>query len=370
MSSALYTMVPPFIAVVILAARLLVDFGYKLGLVDQPNKRSSHQGIVPRVGGISFFAPYILFGLGLYLSGFNIVESNIPYWIGLTIIVLLGAIDDRLNLSSGLKFLVQFGVATYYVLSSGNYIDQLYGLFGVGELPDWLGISLSIITVVYLINAVNLIDGVDGLAAGTSMLSLYLFSALMMSPEFTFTFSFIGLGLVVFMGFNFSKEKKIFLGDAGSLGLGFILATMAMELLHSSNGNTAHLNLNPVITTIAILGYPIADTLRVFTIRLALGNSPFTADRRHMHHVLLDKGFSHFGTTTFIMACVGGIVLVNKLCAPVFNSHLMILLNLCILLGIHLFVRHRSVQLRIFWRSFSRGIFKPVKNVWTRYVTN
>ena len=370
MSSALYPLVPPFIALVILAARLLIDFGYKLGLVDNPNERSSHKGVIPRVGGLSFFLPYILLGLGLYLTGFEIVESNIPYWIGLAVIVLLGGADDRLNLTSGFKFFVQFGVASYYVLSSGNYIDNLYGLFGVGQIPAWLGIALSIITVVYLINAVNLIDGVDGLASGTSMLSLYLFSALMQNAEFTFTFAFIGLGLIVFMGFNFSENKKIFLGDAGSLGLGFVLATMAMELLHSGNGNTAHLNLNPIIVAIAILGYPIVDTLRVFTIRIAAGQSPFSADRRHIHHVLLDKGFTHFGTTTFIMACVGGIVFANKMCAPHFNSHLMILLNLCILLGIHLFVRHRSVQLRIFWRSFSRAIFNPVKKVWSRYVTN
>src|SRR6056300_1602944 len=328
MSSALYPMVPPFIAIVILAARLLLDFGHKLGLVDQQNKRSSHQGIVPRVGGISFFAPYILLGLGLYFSGFDIIESNIPYWIGLTIIVFLGAIDDRLNLSSGFKFLVQFGVATYYVLSSGNYIDQLYGLFGVGELPDWLGISLSIVTVVYLINAVNLIDGIDGLAAGTSMLSLYLFSTLMGGGQHFFTFAFIGLGLIVFMGFNFSKNKKIFLGDAGSLGLGFVLATMAMEFLFSGNQHTAHLNLNPIIVAVLILGYPIADTMRVFIIRLSMGLSPFNADRRHLHHVLLDKGFTHFGVTTFIMSVMAGLVLGNKLLGPRLDSHLVILINI------------------------------------------
>ena len=89
-----------------------------------------------------------------------------------------------------------------------------------------------------------------------------------------------------------------------------------------------------------------------------------------MHHVLLDKEFSHFGTTTFIMTCIGGIVLMNKTLAPVLDSHLMILINVGAILLIHMFVRHRSVQLRIFWRSFSRGIFNPVKKVWTKYVTN
>jgi UDP-N-acetylmuramyl pentapeptide phosphotransferase/UDP-N-acetylglucosamine-1-phosphate transferase len=370
MSTALYPLVPPFVAVVVLIARLLVNFGYKLGLVDKPNARSSHSGAIPRVGGISIFIPYILLGLGLYFAGFGFVENNLPYWFGLTSIVVLGTVDDRLDLSSKFKFAIQFAVATYYVLSSGNYVDNMYGLFGINQIPAWLGIALSIVTVVYLINAVNLIDGIDGLAAGTSMLSLYLFSTLMGGGEYFFTFAFIGLGLIVFMGFNFSNKKKIFLGDAGSLGLGFVLATLAMEFLFSGNGHTAHLNLNPIIVAVLILGYPIADTLRVFTIRMATGLSPFNADRRHMHHVLLDKGFSHFGASTFIMTCVGGIVLMNKMLSPVLNSHVMIVLNIGLILLIHMFVRHRSRQLRIFWRSFSRGIFNPVKKVWTRYVTN
>ena len=370
MSSALYPLVPPFVAVVILLARLLMDFGYKLGLVDQPNERSSHTKIVPRVGGLAIFLPYLVLGLGFYLTGYDYLQLNSGYWIGLGAIVALGTLDDRLDLSSTLKFLIQFAVAAYYVLSTGNYVDNLYGLFGIGALPSWLGISLSIITVVYLINAVNLIDGVDGLAAGISLLALFLFSTLMGGGEYLITSIFIGLGLIVFMGFNYSNKRKIFLGDAGSLSLGFIIATFAMEFLHSGNAHHLHLNLNPVIVAILILGYPVADTIRVFAIRISMGLSPFNADRRHMHHVLLDKGFSHFGTTTFIMTVMAGLVLSNKFLAPRLDSHLMILLNILGILLIHLFVRHRSTQLRIFWRSFSRTFFNPVKKVWNKYMVD
>ena len=370
MSSALYPLVPPFVAVVILLARLLMDFGYKLGLVDQPNERSSHTKIVPRVGGLAIFLPYLVLGIGFYITGYDYLQLHSGYWLGLGAIVALGTIDDRLDLSSSLKFIVQFAVAAYYVLSTGNYVDNLYGLFGVGALPSWLGISLSIITVVYLINAVNLIDGVDGLAAGISLLALFLFSTLMGGGEYLITSIFIGLGLIVFMGFNYSNKRKIFLGDAGSLSLGFIIATFAMEFLHSGNAHHLHLNLNPVIVAILILGYPVADTIRVFAIRISLGLSPFNADRRHMHHVLLDKGFSHFGTTTFIMTVMAGLVLSNKFLAPRLDSHLMILLNILGILLIHLFVRHRSTQLRIFWRSFSRTFFNPVKKVWNKYMVD
>lgn len=370
MSSSLFPLVPPFVAVVILFARLLVNFGYKFGLVDKANDRSSHIGEIPRVGGISVFIPYLLLGLFLFLSGAAFIESNAPYWIGLTFIILLGTFDDRLDLGSTLKFFIQFAISTYYVVISGNHLDNLYGLFGIYELPSWFGLTLSIVTVVYLINAVNLIDGADGLAAGTSLLSLYLFSSILGANHHLFTFAFLGLGLIIFMGFNFSKNKKIFLGDAGSLGLGFVLATMAMEFLHSGNHNVENLNLNPHIAAILILGYPIADTMRVFIIRIAVGVSPFNADRRHMHHVLLDKGFSHFGTTTFIMFIVGSIVFMNKMLAPIVNSHFIILLNVGVILLIHMFVRHRSTQLRLFWKSFSRTVFNPVKKIWNKYVTN
>jgi UDP-N-acetylmuramyl pentapeptide phosphotransferase/UDP-N-acetylglucosamine-1-phosphate transferase len=370
MSSALYPLVPPFVALTVLFARLMMDFGYKLGLVDKPNERSSHSQIVPRVGGISIFIPYLLLGLGLFAFNVSFVEGSWPHWLGLAAIVTLGTVDDRLDLSSRIKFLVQFAIATFYVFQSGHYVDNFYGLFGIGAIPDWLGITLSIVTMAYLINAVNLIDGIDGLAAGTSLISLYLFSLLMGGGHHIFTFAFVGLGLIVFMGFNFSAKRKIFLGDAGSLGLGFILATFALEFLYSGNNYINHLNLNPIMVAILILGYPIADTLRVFVLRISLGLSPFNADKRHMHHVLLAKGFSHFGASTFIMTVILGFVGMNKLLAPLLDSHLMIVINTALILVIHLFVRFRSVRLRIFWRSFSRMIFNPVKFVWTKYVAN
>ena len=370
MSSALFPYVPPFVAAVILFSRFFMDFGANLGLVDKPNERSSHTRTIPRVGGIAIFVPYLALGLILQLINADLLTNSVAYWLGLAAIVVLGTVDDRLNLPSSIKFLIQFAVASYYVISSGNYVDNMYGLFGMGALPESLGISLSIITVVYLINAVNLIDGVDGLSAGTSLLSIGLLTTLMGGGEHYFSLAFIGLGLLVFMGFNYSEKRKIFLGDAGSLGLGFVLATLAMEFLFSENNHIADLNLNPVIVAILILGYPIADTMRVFVIRLSMGVSPFTADRRHMHHVLLDKGFTHFGVTTFIMSVIAGFVLVNKFLAPRLDSHLMILLNVGAMILIHLFVRHRSVQLRIFWRSFSRSVFNPVKKVWNKYVAD
>lgn len=353
-------------AVVLIVIKLFIGISNKLDLDDKPNQRSSHNGVIPRVGGLSIFIPYLLLGLGLYVLGFEFVMNNPPYWFGLTAIVVLGFVDDRVNLTSRTKFIFQFAVAILYVLWSGNYVDSMYGLLGIYELPNWFGTILSIIAVVYIINAVNLIDGIDGIAAGTSLLSLFLFSRLLESHEFYFTFWFIGVGLVMFTLFNFSKKNKIFLGDSGSLSLGFILATMAMELLHSGNMHHEKLNLNPLLTAVLILGYPIADTFRVFILRIAAGTNPFKPDRRHLHHVLLDKGFSHLGATMFIMLSVGIIVFINKGLAPVVDSHILIILNAGILLYVSLLMRYRSRMIRFYWRVIYRYTILPLKRIHTK----
>jgi UDP-GlcNAc:undecaprenyl-phosphate GlcNAc-1-phosphate transferase len=148
MSTALYPYLPPFVAAVLLLARLFMDFGSTLGLVDRPNARSSHSEIIPRVGGIAIFIPYLALGLVLFVFNSELLIHSWPYWLGLTFIVILGTIDDRIDLGSGIKFAIQFAIATYYILSSGNYVDNLYGLFGINEIPEVIGIILSIITVV------------------------------------------------------------------------------------------------------------------------------------------------------------------------------------------------------------------------------
>ena len=135
MSAALYPFVPPFVASVKLFSRIFMNFGSKYGLVDQPNERSSYTRIIPRVGGIAIFVPYLLLGLTLLAITPDSLTYGFPHWLGLTAIVALGTIDDRLDLRSSIKFLIQFFVATFYVLASGNYVDNLYGLFCIGAIP-------------------------------------------------------------------------------------------------------------------------------------------------------------------------------------------------------------------------------------------
>ena len=241
-----------------------------------------------------------------------------------------------------MKFLIQLVVGFSYIFITGDYIDTLYGLFGVFDLPDWFGILISGLTIAFIINAVNLSDGIDGLSAGTTMISIFVFTILTGSSENLFILTFIGTGLAIFLRFNLSQYRKVFLGDAGSLGLGFILAALVMDFLCSGNNHFEHLNMNPHFIAILALGYPITDTSRVFVLRVFNGESPFKADRRHLHHILLDKGYSHIVATVFILLCVCLVLIVNKITAPLINDGFTILVNCGLILGIHLIMKFRS----------------------------
>ena len=370
MSLSYIKLIPIYGALVLLLLNVLRKQGQRFGLIDIFNSRSSHTGAIPRVGGLALFLPFLVLGFVLYVVENPMVRLDSPFWFGLLSMVILGSLDDRLDLSGKVKFLIQLAVGFSYIYFTGYYVDTLYGLFGVFNLPNWLGILISGLTIAFIINAVNLSDGIDGLSAGTTMLSILAFTILISSSEHLFILTFIGTGLLLFLRFNLSKNRKVFLGDAGSLGLGFVLATLAMKFLFSGNNHFEHLNMNPHFIAMIVLGYPIADTSRVFVLRVIAGQSPFKADRRHLHHILLDKGYTHIGATAFILLCVTAILIVNKITAPLINDYFTILVNCVLILVIHLFVRFRSLQLCKFWRSFSRLVFGPVKKVLTRFAIN
>jgi UDP-N-acetylmuramyl pentapeptide phosphotransferase/UDP-N-acetylglucosamine-1-phosphate transferase len=370
MSLSFYFLIPLFAASIVLLINVFKKYSGKLGLVDAMNERSSHHGIIPRIGGVSVFIPFIVLTTILIIFQVDFIVNHVPFLIGLIATATLGCLDDRLDLSGKLKFFIQLGIGTYYVISTGNYVDNMYGFFGIHELHYLVGISVSVLTIAFLINAVNLSDGIDGLSASTSLLSLTVFTFLMGGDYHYYLLTFVGIGLLIYLRFNLASDKKIFLGDAGSLSLGFILSTMAMEYLHSYNGFAVSPNINPHFVAMLALIYPIADTLRVFFLRVSSGQSPFTADRKHLHHILIDKGYSHIGACIFILFCVSTTLLINKFVSTYINDYAIIFVNSLIVLFIHLFVRFRSVQLCKFWRSFSRTIYRPVKKVLTKYAIN
>jgi UDP-GlcNAc:undecaprenyl-phosphate GlcNAc-1-phosphate transferase len=268
-------------------------------IMDQPGERKVHQFPVPRVGGIAFavgacasiawWAPKdtttlsVLFG-GLVILGFGV-------W------------DDRANLGYRIKFLGQLVAALAVIFLGGVRFEGIPFLFDT-ELPMWVGIPATVFFLVAVSNAVNLTDGLDGLAGGLSFLTLcgiaYLAYLSKDSTVLLLTVPFLG-GLLGFLRYN-TYPARIFMGDGGSQLLGFIMGVLAILLTDSDRGP-----FSPALS-LFLLGLPFLDTLGVSAQRLAEGRSPFIGDRKHIHHKLLTVGLSHYEAVTVIYALQAGMV--------------------------------------------------------------
>lgn len=273
----------------------IITVAKQKGLYDKPDHRKLHSNKIPRLGGLAIVAG---FSIAVSIWGIQAGDSRLQYLQAAVIILFFSGLkDDIVALSPGKKLIAQLVAAGLVVVGEDIRISGFYGLFGVYEIPYLVSIVLSIFTIVVITNSFNLIDGIDGLAGGLGFI---------ISVTFGLWFNFIdqvgwsivafGLSgaLLGFLIFNFNPAK-IFMGDAGSLSTGFLLAVMAIMFIEFNNPviqNYYKIATAPVIA-IAILIIPLFDTLRVFTIRLLKKQSPFTADRNHLHHILLKTGLGH-----------------------------------------------------------------------------
>lgn len=298
--------------------RILV-VAFRKCLFDVPDERKVHQGIVPRLGGLSF-APSILFTLSFttglrYLIGYEIPEEMLCFLIpefyflicGLTLLFLTGIKDDLVGLRYRSKFVVQI-IAAIMIPLSGLWINNLYGILGIHELTPWLGIPLTILLIVFICNAVNLIDGIDGLASGLSCVSLVILGSLYIHNRLWMyaMLAFASFGVLIpFFYYNvFGKVdrcKKIFMGDTGSLTLGYILSFLiirysacAPEIIPYSDG--------AIIIAFSTLIIPMFDVIRVMFIRWRSHKGIFTADKNHIHHKLLNMGLTQRRAMLLILA--------------------------------------------------------------------
>ena len=284
----------------IISIPVIINLSNLLNLNAKPGFRSSHANATPTLGGIAIFASTII-AFFLWPHAEEIQASNIVGLsiVGLTILFFLGLKDDILALDPTKKLVIQiFASLTLVVL--GNFkIEYLYGIFSWYFIPDIISIPLTIFVFIALINAINLIDGIDGLAGGISLIAgVILGTWFLIGEQYVFAclaFSMSG-ALLGFLRFNFSKTSKIFMGDTGSLVVGFLLSVFCVEFLRINVANRHQPDAfsNAPIILLLILIVPIFDTLRVFIVRLVKGKSPFLADRNHMHHILLDNGLTHF----------------------------------------------------------------------------
>lgn len=332
--------------------RILV-VAFRKKLFDIPDERKVHSGIIPRLGGISF-VPTILFSLAFttglrYLIGYEIPVNRLHFIIpefyflicGLTLLYLSGIKDDLVGLRYRSKFFIQI-IAASLIPLSGLWINNLYGLFGIDELTPWLGIPFTILLTVFIVNAINLIDGIDGLASGLSSISLLTLGSLYLYYDqwiyAMLAFSTLGVLLPFFYYNVFGKVnrcKKIFMGDTGSLTLGYILAFLAIAYANN-NPERAPYSEGAIVVAFSTLIVPMFDVIRVILVRARNHKSLFNADRNHIHHKFLDMGFSSRRAMisillmALIFSCLN-IVLVSDI-----NNNILFMADIIVWIGLNI----------------------------------
>lgn len=312
------------------------------GLMDTPNSRKVHTSNIPSLGGLGIFLAFSLsitvFSL---LSNFPVFDLTklIALISSAIILVFLGVKDDLTGMAPKKKFIGQLIAVCNVIFLTNVRILSFGGLFGVHELPYIVSVLFSVFVFVLVINALNLIDGIDGLAGSISVISSITFGYLFLSNGnyLMALTSFILVGSIFgFLKYNFSNDQKIFMGDCGSLLIGFLLSyqgiyflNLNMEILTSKSFTNS-----PVIL-LAILSYPLFDLLRVFSLRIMEGRSPFSADSNHIHHRLLHLGLSH-KRATLILVTANLVVIAFAFLTMKLNIHLHLLI--VVLFGVTIYL--------------------------------
>lgn len=273
-------------------------------LTDEPGERRSHTVSTPSLGGIGIFAGMI-FSIVLW-TPFNIFGDLQYILCAFIIIFLIGVKDDILPMSPWMKLVGELLAASILVFKSNVKITSFYGLFGIGDLPEFVAVPLSIFTILVIINAFNLIDGINGLSGSIGVLISvtlgFWFFSTVHNDLAVVAFSLAG-ALIAFLKYNYTPAK-IFMGDTGSLLVGLVCSILTIKFIEFHKmlpvEHPFRTDAVPAIA-VGILILPLFDTLRVFTTRLLKGRSPFYPDRTHIHHLLIDSGLTHMQATYLLV---------------------------------------------------------------------
>ena len=305
----------------------VIFFTEKLRLLDEAGIRASHKGSVPIFGGIAIFTG-IIFSLLFWAD----IENIQFILVSILIVFFVGVIDDLLALSPSKKLIGQIISVLILVYLQELQIDNMHGVLGIYELPDWISTLFTVFVVIVITNGFNLIDGVDGLAGGIGVIASFSFGviALLMEQSEMAIIAFTLMGaLLGFLKYNF-HPAKIFMGDTGSLVVGMILSVLAINSIRYGlvTDNIKLPNKGPLLA-IVILAIPLFDSLRVFVARIIKGRNPLSAGRGHIHHALLNLGLGHKYTSLTLYAFAILIVLFSY-----FLLELNINISIAILAGV------------------------------------
>ena len=316
-----------FITFVILPS--LVDVARAKSLVALPNGRTSHQNAIPVLGGLGIFIGYIIACL-IFLSFSNFPRFQYLF-AGLIIIFFVGMKDDMVGISPMKKFFGQV-VAALIIFEFGYIrITDLHGFLGIHQIGYSASLALTLISIVGVTNCFNLMDGIDGLSASLGILGAATFGWWFFSHgQYDWSVLSAGLigALIAFFYFNvFGRRNKIFMGDTGSLILGYMMSVMAIQFneFNSQLSGPMAIPSTPAIA-VGVLLVPLFDTLRVMSFRLIRRRSPFMPDKTHIHHYLLVLGFSHFSATVLLFLTGLGFVILSFLLSWMNPAYLVLIL--------------------------------------------
>lgn len=336
----------------------IILISYRKKLFDYFDERKVHKGIVPRLGGVAF-TPVITITLALVLGlltwvkpvGFNVSFSvyGVHMALGLSALLALymeGIADDLIGVGYKAKFLVQI-ICAAMITCTGIWLNDLHGLLGVHELSPWVGIPLTVMLIVFIIDAINLIDGIDGLASGLSMIALFFLGCLFgYCGEWAYAvFVFAALGtLASFFVYNVfgsvEAGHKIFMGDSGSQTIGLVLGLLAVRFCMHDNIGIDDMPYNPLLVAFSLLMVPCFDVIRVMIGRIQHHRNPFMPDKTHIHHKFLALGMSHRKAMVSILLVSLFFIIFNLSLVRVVNVNVIVVLDVALWSLMHVWLSY------------------------------
>lgn len=341
---------------------VIMNFCKEKNIYDIPNSRKMHKTAIPRLGGIAFLPSMFLAFLGTVFayaySSVNEQEVTLSLWslyffVSLVLIYGVGLVDDLIGLNAKTKFLFQI-MAAVLMPAAGLYYNNMYGFLGIHEVPYAIGAPLTVFLIVFITNSINLIDGIDGLAAGLSFIALGGFLVCFMA-EGMWLYGILIAGLmgvlVPFLYFNMcgnpEKNRKIFMGDSGSLTLGFILGFLAVKY-SMDNPNVMFWRPDCLLLSYTFIIVPTFDVVRVSAIRFKHHTPAFKADKNHFHHKLLRAGLTQHQALIALLLLALFFIGLNLTLNGVLSSTLIVVCDIVVWVLVHqvvnAFIRKRGEQ--------------------------
>ncbi|WP_422089404.1 glycosyltransferase family 4 protein [Tenacibaculum ovolyticum] len=347
-------LISSFLVTYYIIPKIIKVVSYKK-LLDEPNSRSSHKKITPTLGGVAFFITIMI--AFFFLKEWDDKHFSLSLMVALTVLFIIGLKDDLVAVSAETKAIAQILAITFLVYDNNLLTDSLDGFLGIWEVNYWMYLLFIYFAVFFIINSFNLIDGVDGLASsiGIMIFALFAIGFYFLKEHYFLLLCIVIIGtLSAFLSYNLSEKRKIFMGDTGSMIIGFLIGVLALKILtFSSDIEVVNISSeNLVIVLISIISIPILDTIRVFVVRTLNKRSFFIADRNHVHHIFIDKGLSHRRASFFI-------VLVNLIIIATVYTLSSILSSFYLLLVLILL----SITFYLFLFYFKKTGFKKKKKV-------